>query len=226
MNIIQHPVPYYTKGHIRPVKFGVIHFVSCRYYEGWKDKPYDMEGILDLFDKLGTTAQFSCHYIISREGQIYQLVQLADTSWNAGKSVVAIPTYTEKLNDCSIGIELVGKEGDKYTTQQYQALAELAVFIEDEVQKMNIGSIEHWVGHDWVSGEIAVKLGVKEKSKMKKDPGVLFDWEIFNRERYRFRLETEIKVNAKSEFKKEILEDLSASKCFKLWMNKMFKRRK
>ena len=226
LKFIEHFVPNYTKGHERPVKFGILHFVSCRYYDGYKDDPYNMEGILKLFDEDGAKYQFSCHYIISREGTVYQLVRLEDTSWNAGKSVIAIPQYMESLNPDSIAIELVGMEGDNYTTAQYQSLAKLAVHIEDEVLKLNIGQIDHWVGHDWVSGEITVKLGMKEKSKMKVDPGILFDWDVFLREKYRVRLDTEVRSGAKHELKAEIVADMKAGECLSLWFSKVFNGKK
>lgn len=226
MNIKEHWVPNYTKGHERPVKFGVIHYVSCKYYTPYENNPYSIDGILKLFDDLGSKYKFSAHYIISREGEIYQLVRLEDTSWNAGKSVIAIPEYTEYLNDCSVGVELVGMCGDKYTTKQYQALAKLSNYIEDEVDKNSYGHIEHWVGHDWISGKIAVKLGIKEKSKIKKDPGILFDWDIFLREKYRLRLDTELRASAKPDFKKEILKEMGISELTSLFISKIFKKKK
>lgn len=226
LKITEHFVPNYTKGHEKPVKFGIIHFVSARYYDGYKTDPYNIDGILKLFDDLGAVHKFSCHYIIARDGALYQLVRLEDTSWNAGKSVIAIPDYMEYLNHASIGIELVGMSGDKYTNAQYQALAKLAVYIEDNVSKLNIGQIDHWVGHDWISGIIAVKLGMKEKSKMKVDPGILFDWEIFLREKYRVRLELEVRTNARQELKSEILSELKAGECLSLFFSKILKRNK
>ena len=226
LNIIEHPVPNYTKGHVRPVKFGIIHFVSARYYEGYQDDPYNIEGILKLFDERGPIDQFSCHYIIARDGAVYRLVHIEDTSWNAGKSVIAIPEYMTSLNASSIGVELVGMEGDRYANPQYQTLAKLAVLIEDEVSNLGVGQLDHWVGHDWVSGEIAVKLGIKNKSVMKKDPGVLFDWLIFLREKHRVRLETEVKTNCRQEMRDETLASLTSHECFSLWMSKLMGRKK
>jgi len=221
----EHFVPSYTKGHERPIKFGVIHFVSAKNMEGYEQDPYNMEGVLKIFDEEGPKYQFSCHYIIDREGNIWQLVRLEDTAWHAGKSVIAIPEYMENINHDSIGVELVCKAGDKYTTPQYQSLANLAVFIEDYVNNQNLGHIEQWVGHDWISGQIAVDLGIKKKSVMKVDPGTLFDWDVFLREKYRVRLENEVRATAKHDFKHEILKELSVKECFSLAVSKLLKRK-
>ena len=226
LKIIDHPVPNYTKGRTQKVRFGVIHFTSAVNVSGYEKDPYNVEANLILFDSLGTTAKFSAHYLITREGQIYQWVQIQDTAWHAGKSCIAIPEYLDNLNSYSVGIEILCKEGDKYTTAEYQAAAHLAVFIEDQVAKNNLGYLEHWVGHDWIAGEIAVRLGIRERSQIKVDPGPCFDWDIFNRERYRTRLEPELMVTVKAGLKDQILDELSVGECLSLFIGKLFKGKK
>ena len=51
-------------------------------------------------------SQVSCHYLISREGKIFQLVKDDRVAWHAGKSKWE---NFENINDKSIGIELVNK---------------------------------------------------------------------------------------------------------------------
>lgn len=221
LNIIDHFVPSYTKGRKRPVKFGVLHFVSARYFQGYENDPYNIEGVLRLFDELGPVNKFSTNFLISREGEIYCLVRTEDTAWHAGKSVVAMPEYFTNLNDMSVGIELVGMTEDPYTTKQYQALAKLAVAVEDDVAKLGIGQVDHWVGHDWVSGEISVLLGVRERAKIKVDPGTLLDFEIFYREKYRLRLEHEVRNSCRAELRDEILAELTAKQCLSMFLKKM-----
>ena len=50
--------------------------------------------------------QVSCHYLISRKGQILQMVEDKKIAWHAGKS--KWKNYNN-LNNVSLGIELVNK---------------------------------------------------------------------------------------------------------------------
>ena len=233
LTIISNPVNSYTPGRSEKIRYGVVHFVSARYYEGYENDPYNMEGILKLFEELGAKHQFSCHDIIDREGNIYTLVNIKDTAWGVGNSVISIPDYKVNLNSCTLSIELVCKQEDKYTAKQYKALAKLAVLREDQIVNRGYGEIEHWVGHDWISGEIAVKLGIKEKASIKVDPGKNFDWDMFLREKYRVRLKQDILIDVhgelKSKVKNEIISEfkqsLSISDTVSLFINKILKRK-
>ena len=51
-------------------------------------------------------SQVSCHYLISREGKIFQIVDDNKVAWHAGKSKWG---KFVNLNKNSIGIELVNK---------------------------------------------------------------------------------------------------------------------
>ena len=64
---------------------------------------------------VGITHQVSCHYLISREGKIFQMVKDNRVAWHAGKSKWG---KFENLNSKSIGIELVNK-GHKYGYQKF-----------------------------------------------------------------------------------------------------------
>lgn len=79
-----------------------------------------------------------------------------------------------------MGVEYAGGLNDGFTDRQYKAGAKLSAHIENEVVKHRLGKITQWVGHDWISGEIAVRLGIKDRSKIKTDPGTAFDWLKFN----------------------------------------------
>jgi len=67
--------------------------------------------------------QVSCHYLISREGKIFQMVEDDRVAWHAGKSRWG---SFENLNDKSIGIELVNKGHNfgyqKFSKKQINAL--------------------------------------------------------------------------------------------------------
>lgn len=59
--------------------------------------------------------QVSCHYLISREGKIFQIADDNRVAWHAGKSKWG---NFENLNKKSIGIELVNK-GHKFGYQEF-----------------------------------------------------------------------------------------------------------
>lgn len=129
-------------------------------------------------------AEVSCHYYITRGGEVVQLVNEAEVAFHAGKSsaVNSLGWNVEGLNGWSIGIELansgpfgatpptpedeVNPDWDKaepYTQVQYSVLVELL----RDIMERNPGIIpERVLGHDAVS------------PGRKSDPGPHFDWEL------------------------------------------------
>lgn len=102
--------------------------------------------------------QVSCHFFITRQGQVWQLVSCDDRAWHAGLSSYRGRT---NCNDDSIGIELEGLEGDTFEAPQYQALAALARAIALRYP------IRYVAGHEHIA------------PGRKHDPGAGFDWEQF-----------------------------------------------
>lgn len=80
------PSPNYTRGRKATVTMLVWHYTAGTNLVGAETWLRD------------TAAKASAHFIIGRNGDVVQLVQLADTAWHAGNSDV---------NNRSIGIELV-----------------------------------------------------------------------------------------------------------------------
>jgi len=70
----------------------------------------------------GGHSHASAHYVISRDGEIVQLVHLSDIAWHAGNW---------KMNCHSIGIEHVGDTYDPngFTTDQYKSSARLVAWL-------------------------------------------------------------------------------------------------
>lgn len=110
------PVVNYTKGRkgYKPEAF-VIHIAQGTLQGGysWFNTP---------------ASKVSAHYMVSRDGTIWQFVKLEDTAWHAGG--VASPTW--KLlkpgvnpNLYTIGIEHEGFTGEPWTKAMYNATAEL-----------------------------------------------------------------------------------------------------
>lgn len=65
------------------------------------------------------TSQVSAHYVIARDGAVYNLVPVDNRAWHAGVSVY---NGRAEWNDFSIGIELEHVRGSDYPTAQMAAL--------------------------------------------------------------------------------------------------------
>jgi len=162
----------------KPVEYLMLHFCS----DATKNpaSPYELENILSVFKTYGVSA----HYIIDREGQVYQLVKEENSAYHAGKGKLPHPPYHENaLNSRSIGIEIMGigsAEDMKkfmvlshykripakhvgFTEAQYASLQKLVDDILARNPKIKRDR-QHIVGHDeYAPGR-------------RSDPGELFDW--------------------------------------------------
>ncbi len=107
----------------------------------------------------------SAHYLIDRDGQIYQLVDESDAAHHAGESSWRLVTGEElkHINSASIGIEFQCKTGQEFTPEQIQAGLALT---RDIQQRYGISP------HD-VVGHADIAPGRKS------DPPMNFPWELF-----------------------------------------------
>jgi AmpD protein len=105
--------------------------------------------------------EVSAHFLVRRDGSLWQFVSCDDRAWHAGQS-----TYLGKsnCNDHSIGIELEGLEGDKFETAQYETLAALTAAV------LQHYAISHVAGHSHIA------------PGRKADPGAGFDWPRYAKE--------------------------------------------
>ena len=99
--------------------------------------------------------EVSSHFLIRRDGSLWQFVSCDDRAWHAGASC-----WRERgnCNDDSIGVELEGLEGEPFEPAQYQALAELGEAIRLQYP------LAHVAGHEHIA------------PGRKLDPGPGFDW--------------------------------------------------
>jgi N-acetylmuramoyl-L-alanine amidase len=107
-------------------------------------------------------SKVSAHYMLDRDGKIYQLVGDDKRAWHAGKGELhGVPT---DVNARSIGIEIVNDGSGKtaFTEAQYKSLTKLVGYLKQEydVPMKNI------LGHK----DVAVPKGRKD------DPAANFDW--------------------------------------------------
>lgn len=112
-------------------------------------------GLRTLRDPL---REVSAHYLVGRDGHIWQLVDESARAWHAGDSRWGNLT---DLNSASIGIELDNSGDEPYAEPQIQALL---VLLADVTARQRIPR-RHVLGH----GDVAPWRKV--------DPGILFPWE-------------------------------------------------
>ena len=155
-------------GGIDTVDTVVVHYMSA--VAVVPDDPYNLGQLLKIFCDFGV----SSHYLINRDGDVYNLVPEDKKAWHAGPSIMPEPDDRTGVNEFSIGIELVATESSGFTEAQYEALGGLCIDIEERLRKKMV-----YVGHDMIAGERAVAMGLRKEPKV--DPGPLFDWGFFRR---------------------------------------------
>lgn len=75
-------------------------------------------GALEWFNK--PESKVSAHFVIDKDGTVYECVEVEDKAWHAGRSSLF---GRENVNDFSIGIEIVDDDdADRYPPAQISAL--------------------------------------------------------------------------------------------------------
>lgn len=121
-------------------------------YDAIGGAPYDVDGLIREYKSY----QVAPHYLIDRNGKIYQLVEEKDIAYHAGKS--QMPDGRQNVNEFSIGIELMNIKVGQITDEQYQALNDLIKDIKSRYD------IKYVLGHNQIA------------SNRKDDPWN-FDWD-------------------------------------------------
>ena len=141
---------------IKKIKFLIIH------YTGMQSMRASIKRLIAEKYKV------SCHYLISRDGKIFQLVKDNLIAWHAGKSKWG---KYENLNDKSIGIELVNKGHkfgyQKFSKRQINALIKLCTQLKRKYKIKN----RFILGHSDIA------------PLRKSDPGEKFPWFILKRKK-------------------------------------------
>jgi len=134
----------------RKIKYIIIHYT-------------DMKTLSSAIKRLQSkVAKVSCHYVISKKGTIYQLVNEKDIAWHAGISKWGKDT---NLNDKSIGIELDNNGFEDYPNKQIKSLIKLIKKIKKKykIRKNRV------LGHSHIA------------PGRKIDPGPKFPWKMLYR---------------------------------------------
>jgi N-acetyl-anhydromuramyl-L-alanine amidase AmpD len=95
----------------------IVHSV----YNASEGDKYDVDLVIKQFSRY----HVSSHYIIGRDGKIYQLVNEKNVSFQAGRS--QLPDGRTAVNSCSIGIELITTKDSLDTPTEIQIKSLIAL---------------------------------------------------------------------------------------------------
>jgi len=98
----------------------IIHSV----YNASEGDKYDVDLVIKEFSHYGV----SSHYVIGRDGTIYQLVREKNISYQAGKS--SLPDGRTNVNSCSIGIEIITSKDSLDAPTEFQ-IKSLTALVKD-----------------------------------------------------------------------------------------------
>jgi AmpD protein len=179
MNVIEKHLPdYCVNGQpLKSIDGLVIHYISAINVD--PEKKYDVDTNYQLFKDLNRDSMFrdkfllddrekryyaSAHYVIDRDGIVYEFVPVEKEAYHAGKSVMHDRKW---CNNFTVGIELIGTDTSGFTDEQYINCGQLCATL---MSKYDI-PYDNIMGHDQVS------------PTRKKDPsgeyggsGKNFDW--------------------------------------------------
>ena len=142
--------PNYSKIIDRHIKYIIIH------YTGMKNQKV---AIKRLQSKV---AKVSVHYVLSKKGRVYRMVNDKHIAWHAGISKWGKDI---NLNSNSIGIELVNNGKEEYPKKQINKLVLLIKYLKKKynIKKKNV------LGHSHIAPQRKI------------DPGPLFPWKYLNK---------------------------------------------
>ena len=129
------------------ISFVIIHFTETKTFT-------DALNLLTSKER-----KVSCHYLIDKSGDIFNLVDLDKRAWHAGESMWG--NYDD-INSRSVGIEIVNSGEiikENYTSKQLVSLSHLLIKLLKEY------NIENILGHSDIA------------PTRKIDPGVHFPWQ-------------------------------------------------
>ena len=104
----------------RTIDAVIVHSV----YNAAEGDKYDVDLVIKEFSHYGV----SSHYVIGRDGTVYQLVKEKNISYQAGKS--SLPDGRTNVNTCSIGIEIITSKDSLDTPTKFQ-IKSLTALVKD-----------------------------------------------------------------------------------------------
>ena len=151
----------------RPLKIKglVVHYISAKY-----TNPANMFGVEEICAIL-EEYKLSYHYLIARDGTVYQLTPDTNRAYHAGKSEL---NGHNGCNKFTLGVAVVGTSDLPFNTEQLIALAQLTA------SKMT----EYDFGVEWVAKHSTIrdnfnKSHPNNRAPTKPDPGPMFPWSSY-----------------------------------------------
>lgn len=143
-------------------------FSSPNYEERQKDIKYVIFHYTELtFDRAlekltnqADTSKVSAHFLIRKDGEIFQLVAEENTAWHAGLSYWR---GEDKINHSSIGIEIDNLGNEEFTAAQIYACLNLCFYLKAKYQL----ETDNFLGHSDIAPDRKI------------DPGFYFPWKLF-----------------------------------------------
>jgi hypothetical protein len=106
------------------LEFFALHTLICE--RNGKDalSTFNKDAMKSIFEFYGVSA----HYVIDRDGKIFEFVPPELLAFHAGVSTMP-NDGRERVNGFSIGVELLGNAEAGYTHEQYNSLADLTIHL-------------------------------------------------------------------------------------------------
>ena len=125
----------YSKSSSRTIDTIIIHSS----YNALDNDTYSVNKLINEYKSYGV----SPHYLIARDGNVYQLVSDKNIAYHAGES--KMPDGRTNVNNFSLGIEIMTTESDSPTDAQYASLINLIKYIKSKYKIKNI------LGHNQIA---------------------------------------------------------------------------
>ncbi len=131
---IWQPSPNFNQRPVQPPDMIVLHATVI-----------GLDATLNGFSR--TSSGVSSHYVVGKDGRVFQMVKEADRAWHAGESFWK---GRHDINDYSIGIEMVNRNDgiDPWPDEQVNAVLDLCRYL---VKKYGIVR-DNVVTHEWIAG--------------------------------------------------------------------------
>lgn len=155
----------------------VLHFISNAYNN--QKNPYEINDIYSLLKEY----ELSSHYVIGRDGEIYLFTPENRVAYHAGSGELSnYPKYENKLNNYSIGIEIlaIGTKEEMIpiiTAERFNLIdPSLLGYTDPQYESLNLLIDDILNRHVFIKRDRDHIIGHDEYNPEKTDPGSLFDW--------------------------------------------------
>ncbi|MCP5369275.1 MAG: N-acetylmuramoyl-L-alanine amidase [Rickettsiaceae bacterium] len=132
----------------KDIKYVILHYTELTFEQA----------LAQLTNSL-SDYRVSAHFLIKKDGEIFQLVSEQNTAWHAG---ISYWRGEEQLNHSSIGIEIDNLGKEEFTTEQLTSCLNLCAYLQS---KYSIAT-DNFLGHSDIAPDRKI------------DPGFYFPWKL------------------------------------------------